>query len=210
MSKNGESPLVAAVRQLDTDVRRFEELSGELTRLPVNSEKSLQRARLALEACSTHEGKLAESLRAFAEAAKTMQQTQQACMEEIAQAAKRISERHTERTQLQDRLIAIGESARAASAPFTELNAPASPATAEGEPGPFTVGSPSDHLIKPLGEVERRLDAVIEEAGALCDLTRQGDWTDLERDTQSLREQLQTLRNRVLLARRKLLGGAPS
>jgi spore coat protein CotF len=212
MSKNSESPLVASVKQLDADVKRFEELSRDLARLQINSEKSLQRARQTLEECSAHETKLAGSLRAFAEAAQTMQQLQSACMQEIAQSTKRIAERHAERLELQQRLVAIGESARAASAPFTELHAPESRPSAEGEqsPSPVPDGSLSDQLLEPLGEVERRLEAVIEEASALCELTHQGDWNDLERDTQSLREQLQALRNRVLLTRRKLLSDKPS
>jgi DNA repair exonuclease SbcCD ATPase subunit len=196
MSKSTESPLIAAVSQLDADLRRFEQLSLELGRSPINSEKSLQRARQALEACSSHETKLAESLRAFAEAMQGVQKIQHACMDATAQAAKRISERHAERAQLQDRLAALGESARAVSAPVTEL--------------PESDGSPSSQMLGPLGEVERRLEAVIAEASELCELSRQGDWADLERDTQSLREQLQALRNRVLLTRRKLVSDAPS
>ena len=196
MSKSTESPLVAAVKQLDADVRRFEQLSNELVRSPINSEKSLQRARQALEACSTHETKLAESLRAFAEAMQNVQELQRSSMDATAQAAKRVSERHAERAKLQDRLAALGESARAVSAPVTEL--------------PQPDGSPESQMLGPLGEVERRLEVVIAEASELCELARQGDWADLERDTQSLREQLQALRNRVLLTRRKLLSDAPS
>ena len=196
MSKSNESPLVAAVRQLDADLKRFEQLSGELLRSQLNSEKSLQRARQALESCSAHETKLVESLRVFAEAMQGMQQLQHACMDATGQAARRISERHAERAKLQDRLALLGENARAVSAPVSELQQ--------------ADGSPSPEMLGPLGEVERRLDAVIAEASELCELSRQGDWTDLERDTQSLREQLQALRNRVLLTHRKLLADAPS
>jgi hypothetical protein len=196
MSKSNESPLVVAVRQLDADLKRFEQLSSELLRSQVNSEKSLQRARLALETCSAHEAKLAESLRGFAEAMQGVQTLQHACMDATAQAAKQISERYKERAKLQERLAALGESARAVSAPVTEL--------------PASDGSASSQMLGPLGEVEQRLDAVIAEASELCELSRQGDWADLERDTQSLREQLQALRNRVLLTRRKLVSDAPS
>jgi homoserine acetyltransferase len=45
---------------------------------------------------------------------------------------------------------------------------------------------------------------VIADANGLCEAARADEWHDLERDTQSLREQLQALRNRVLLMRRKL------
>ena len=198
MTKSTESPLVVAVRQLDADLQRFEQLSSELGRSSINSDKSLQRASHLLQACSAHEGKLAESLRGFAEAMQGVQRLQHECMEAIAAAAKRISERHAQRSKLQERLQLLGENARAVSAPVTEL-----PAT-DGS------GSGSSHMLGPLGEVERRLEAVIAEASELCELSRQGDWADLERDTQALREQLQALRNRVLLTRRKLGSDAPS
>jgi chromosome segregation ATPase len=196
MSKNPESPLLAAARQLDEDLSRFDALSSELSRTAINSEKSLQRARQVLESCTAHETKLAQSLGNFAQAMQTVQQIQHACMDVTGQAAKRIAERHAERLQLQDRLARLGEGARAASAPVAEMS----------ELGATT----SSQMLEPLGEVERRLEAVIAEAGEVCALAEQGDWTDLQRDTQSLREQLQGLRNRILLARRKLGSDAPS
>lgn len=195
-NKTSESPLLAAARQLSEHLSRFESLSEELSRLTLNSDKSLQRAHQSLEACSTHEAALAQSLRAFAEAMQGMQQTQQRCMEVTAQAAGRIAARQAERTQLQARLAALGANARQVSAPVAELAAQ----------GP----AETDALLVSLQEVERRLDGVIAEATELCELSRAGDWADLERDTQSLREQLQALRNRVLLMRRKLANDAPS
>ena len=196
MSKKTETPLLAAAQALDDDLSRFQALSGDLTRGHINSEKSLQRARQVLEACSVHETKLAESLRAFARAMQGVQEAQHACMQATAEAAQRIAERHAARLALQERIARLGESARAVSAPVAEL--------------PEAGGNASTEILASLGEVERRLEAVIDEASAACTLAEQGDWTDLLRDTQSLREQLQSLRNRVLLMRRKLGGAAPS
>lgn len=196
MSKSTDSQLLAAARQLDEDIRRFQGLSAELSRTSVNSDKSLQRARQALEECSAHETRLAESLRAFGQAMQWVQATQQASMEAIAQAAELIARRNAERMALQERVGQLGAAARAVSAPvsnLTELD-----------------DASSGQALAPLGEVERRLDAVIAEAAEVCALAEQGDWTDLLRDTRSLREQLQAVRNRVLLMRRKLSHEAPS
>jgi chromosome segregation ATPase len=196
MSKKTESPLLVAAQQLDDDLSRFQTLSGDLNRSSINSEKSLQRARQVLEACSAHETQLAESLRAFARAMQGVQETQHACMQATAEGAKRVAERHAARMALQERIAKLGESARAVSAPVAEL--------------PEAGGNASTEILASLSEVERRLDAVIDEAAQACTLAEQGDWPDLLRDTQSLREQLQSLRNRVLLMRRKLGGAAPS
>ncbi len=195
-NKSPESPLLAAARQLAEDLNRFETLSSELNRLAINSEKSLQRARQGLEACSAHEGTLAQSLRTFAEAMQSMQLLQQRCMDVTAEAAQRIAARSAERGQLQERLAVLAENARAVSTPVSEL----------AERG----ATESGELLLPLQEVEKRLEAVIAEASELCSLSQAGNWGDLERETQSLREQLQSLRNRVLLMRRKLANVAPS
>ncbi len=195
-NKASETPLVVAARELTDQLARFESQSEELSRLNINSDKALQRARQGLEASSTHEGALARALRAFADAMQGVQQTQQRCVELTATTAGRIAARQAERGELQARLAALGENARLVSAPVADL---ATQGAAE-----------SGALLGSLQEVERRLEGVITEASELCELSRSGDWTDLERDTQGLREQLQALRNRVLLMRRKLADSAPS
>jgi polyhydroxyalkanoate synthesis regulator phasin len=65
-------------------------------------------------------------------------------------------------------------------------------------------------MLGPLQEVERRLDAVIAEAGDVRSTAQREDWHDLQRDTQALEQQLQALRNKILLLRRKLAQTAAS
>jgi len=193
MSKKAESPLLVAAKALSDDLSRFEALSTELGQLSINSEKSLQRAGQSLHACSAHEAKLAESLRAFAEAMQELQLTQQRCMEQAAAAAEHVKKRQLERAGLQERLVQLGQKARDVNLPTPEQSA-----------------GPSSELLGPLEQVEQRLSELISEVGEVCELAQQQDWQDLTRETQSLREQLQALRNRVLLSRRKLAQGEPS
>jgi hypothetical protein len=197
MSKTAESPLVAAARALSEHLARFEETSLEAARAPINSEKALNRARKSLQECSEHEGKLAASLRDLAAAMQGMQAQQQRCVEHTALAAERIRQRQDERLALQDRLLRLGDNAREVSAPVAALPEGAN------EPG-------STQAIGPLQEVVRRLEAVIAEAAAVTALAHEGDWADLERDTHSLEQQLQSARNRVLIGLRKLSEEAPS
>jgi hypothetical protein len=197
MSKTTESPLVSAARSLADDLQRFEELSAELSRMVVNSEKSLQRARRGLQECSEHEAKLAESLHAFAGAMQGMQALQQRCMEQTAAATERVRVRQDARAALQQRMQLLAESARDVSAPVSSL--PDAPGEAV----------PSD-MLGPLQEIGRRLDSVIADAAQVTELARQGDWADLERDTHALEQQLQAARNRVLIGLRRLAKDAPS
>ena len=196
MSKVQENPLVIAARQLVEELQRFEAQSAELSRSAINSDKSLQRARQGLETCAEHEAKLAESLRGFARAMQDTQAAQVRCMELASAAAARVQERQQQRAELQQRVADLGQSARDVSVPVASL-----PENAEG--------APSDALGA-LQEVERRLDAVIAEAGEVCEAAQRDDWSDLQRDTQALQQQLHALRNKVLLLRRKLAQTAAS
>jgi DNA repair exonuclease SbcCD ATPase subunit len=196
MSKTQENPLVVAARQLAEELERFETLSGELERMAINSEKSLQRARQGLEACAEHEAKLAERLRAFAQAMQETQAAQLRCIEQASAATGRIQERQTQRAELQRRLAVLGQNAREVSAPVASL--PEGSAAVSGD------------MLAPLQEVERRLDAVIAEAGEVRSKAQLEDWHDLQRDTQALEQQLQALRNKILLLRRKLAQSAAS
>ncbi|HKY35161.1 MAG TPA: hypothetical protein VJN18_04410 [Polyangiaceae bacterium] len=193
MNKKVESPLLIAAKALSDDLSRFEALSTELGHLSINSQKSLQRAGQSLEACSVHEAKLAESLGAFAQAMQHLHLTQQRCMEQAAAAAEHVRKRQLERAGLEERLALLGQKAREISLPMPE------PSTAL-----------SSELLGPLEQLEQRLSELVSEVGEVCELAQNQDWQDLTRETQSLREQLQALRNRVLLSRRKLAQNKPS
>jgi len=196
MNKKAEALLSAAARVLDEDLSRFESLAQELSRTQITSEKSLQRARQALEGCSEHEAKLAASLTAFAQAMQSIGQRQQSCMEATAEATARIQARHQDRLVLFERVAALGARAKAVSAPITELDAPSE--------------SISSGMLASMQEVSKRLDAAIDEAGEVAHAAKEGDWTDIARDAETLQQQLQVLRNRVLLSQRKLASQAPS
>jgi hypothetical protein len=196
MSKTQANALVTAAHLLAEGLQRFEELSDELSRLSINSEKTLLRARQGLEACAQQEAKLAEHLRGFAQAMQDTQATQQRCLELATAAAQRVQQRQAQRTELQQRIGQLGQNAREVSAPVAAL--------------PERPDALPQDMLAPLQEVERRLDAVISEAGEARAWAERDDWADLERETQALQQQLQGLRNKVLLCRRKLAQGASS
>src|SRR5690349_1935312 len=121
MTKQQDSPLVLAARHLTDALQRFQAQSSELERLPINSEKSLQRARQGLEACAEHGTKLAESLRDFAVAMQELQTAQQRCMELTSAATQRVHERQMQRARLQERLLVLGQNAREVAAPVAAV-----------------------------------------------------------------------------------------
>jgi chromosome segregation ATPase len=196
MTHGTESSLLAAARALSEDLERFEKLSGELSRLVINSDKTLQRARRGLLECSEHEGKLAESLRGFALAMQSMQAMQQRCLEQTAEATERVRQRQEQRARLQERLQQLGRNAGEISGLAAAL--PESPERTSTE------------LLGRLQEVAQRLESVIAEAAAVAELAHDEDWSDVERDTNALKQQLLAAKNRVRLSLSKLAEGAPS
>jgi len=197
-NKKNEGPLTLAAAALEKELGTFDELVGELGRLHVNSEKTLQRARQSLEACSEFEQKLAGRLRAFAEAMQLMQAKQQECMKLALEHAQRIQQRNEERNALLERVNALGLRARDINAPMSEL--------VESENGQ----SDATRVLAKIQDVGERLEAVIVEAAAVATAARDEDWQDIARDADVLKQQLQSARNKVLVAQRNVASRAPS
>ena len=65
-------------------------------------------------------------------------------------------------------------------------------------------------LLKSLEDVGALTEAVIAEADAVHKLAQDGDWQDIARDTDTLKQQLQSARNKVLVAQRNIAARAPS
>src|SRR5688572_12315693 len=86
--------LAEAAAQFEAELERFEDLAAGLERQSVTSDKTLQRARQALEACAACEQTLAANLGAFVQAMQAFQERQQRCMVNVLESAKRIEQRH--------------------------------------------------------------------------------------------------------------------
>ncbi|MFZ5897114.1 MAG: hypothetical protein ACOY0T_39010 [Myxococcota bacterium] len=196
MSRKPDSLLSKAATALEDELARFEDLLQELKQ-PVNSDKALQRARHRLEECSACEEKLAEHLRAFAEAMQAMQARQQECMQILAERAQGVATRLTERNALIVRINQLGQQARAVSEPIVALQEP-------------DWNSPSPELLSSVAEMSTRLEAVISEAAAVVASAKESDWADVARDADALKQQLSAMRSKLIIGQRKLASRAPS
>jgi hypothetical protein len=196
MEKKSESPLTDAASQIEEELSRFERLLHELSR-PVSTDKALQRARVSLEECSSTEERLAGHLTAFAQAIQGIQTRQQRCMEILNERASQIQERHIDRSALVERMAMLGQRTSEISKPIASLQESAWEAV-------------TPELLASIGEVSARLEDAIGEAGQISSSARQSDWSDLARDADALKQQLQSVRNQVLLGQRKLASRAPS
>jgi hypothetical protein len=199
-SKKSEGALTAAAAAFDAALTRFEAASEELERMEIVSEKSLQRARRALEGCAEQEQELSAHLQAFAAAMQTSQARQQKCMEATVAAANRIKARFDERNALLERVAALGLRAR-------EIN---DPVVAAMEQDAKEGGAPTAALLTSLEEFGANTDAIIAEADSLMRAAKDSDWEDIERDAHTLKQQLMSALNKVRVIQRNIATRAPS
>jgi len=196
MQKKPDAALSKAASDLEAELARLEDTLDEL-KSPITSEKALLRAGQRLEQCSACEERLAGLLQNFAQAMIGMQERQQRCMEILAERADGVQARHADRNQLIERINQLGQRASQISSPIASLDESA-------------WASPTSELLSSLAELNSRLESVIEEAGEVAASARQSDWNDVARDADTLKQQLQSARSRLLLGQRQLASRAPS
>jgi hypothetical protein len=193
--KKTELSLAEAAALFEAELKHFEDLAAGLGRLGVNSDKTLQRARQGLEACAACEQTLAANLGAFVQAMQAFQERQQRCMVSVLESARRIEQRHKARQELLERVSQLGAQASGVTAPIEQL--------AES-------GADATKVLGSMEDVGKRLDAVIAEAAALASAAADDEWQDIARDVDTLKQQLQAARNKVLLTQRSVATRAPS
>lgn len=196
-SKKPETPLAKAAAALESELLEYEKFVAEVKRMNLNTEKAMHRAKDLLEHCAAGEQRMAERLQAFASAMQDVQVRQQSCISEAVAAAERIQERVQLRSALLERFSALGERARSLNEPVAALEAKEGDANAQD-------------LLKTLGEVAERTEAVVKEAEALGADAQAEDWQDIAREATTLKQSLQSARNKILVAQRDVAGRTPS
>jgi len=196
-SKKPETPLAKAAAALEGELLEYEKFVAEVKRMNLNTEKSMHRAKTLLEECAKGEQRMAERLQSFAAAMQEVQVRQQTCITEAVAAAQKIQERIQQRSALLERFSALGERARSLNEPVAALEAKEDGANAQD-------------LLKTLGEVASRVEAVVAEADTLGADAVTDDWQDIAREATTLKQQLQSARNKILVAQRDVAGRTPS
>src|SRR5687768_12645763 len=183
--------LAGAADHFEQELARYERLSGELARTPVQSEKSLGRKRQLLDQFTEREAELGVRLKALLVVMNEARERQQHWMDVAVRAATDLRERAEQFSELMARATALGERARAATQPadpiLTEADAKAS---AEG--------------LEPLDHLSEQIRSVLSEAEALATAASQQNWPEVARDVGSLRQQLSSMHAKVARVRADL------
>lgn len=193
-----ESPLVLAAAALDEELRRYDSLAEEAKKSHINSGKALERAvRVVQESTGRNEAVQAK-LRDLVKEIEDARVRQVESLNTLLEAAQRAQARSEQYEGLLQRFAALGESARHVNTLAVEANAQRQS------------GAPEATILQGLDEVQTQMAAVVAEAEALVALATDQDWTDLERQADSVRQQILAAKNKLVAARRAVATRAPS
>jgi len=164
----------------------------ETARAPITSEKALVRAKKQLGDSAACQLRLAEHLKAVVTALDGVRGRQEACAEQVLSAAQRVQARSEEFLALMVRVSELGLRAR-------EVNEPVAGVVARK-----AQGAPAAELVEGLREILARTDGIVSDAQSLARDAASADWTDIARIAESLKQQVESARNSVLLAERAM------
>jgi hypothetical protein len=185
---SGHGPLSEAAADFERELARYEKISNELMRTTVRSQKTLSRTQKLLGESAECEDALGARLRALLEAMNGARDTQQACMEKTLAAARNLQTRAGEFTALLERVSALGARARDTSEPAIQ----ALTESAKGEQSSGLMGS--------LEELGDKMLGIVKEAEAIEQDAASGDWPDISRDVQSLKQQVIAAHGKIVQA----------
>jgi ABC-type transporter Mla subunit MlaD len=175
-------PLSAAAAEFERELSRYEKISAELSRTPVRSHKTLARNQKLLSESAECEQALGVRLHALLEAMNGARDKQQHAMEQSLAAARSLESRATEFTALLERVAALGTQARETSEPAVQA--------LEQSKAELTTSDQGSALMRSLEALGDRMQAIIRESDAIAKDAETGDWPDVARDVQSLKQQV--------------------
>jgi uncharacterized protein YoxC len=196
MNKSAKPPsseLTAAAEALDNQLRRFESLTEQFQKSPLNSEKSLERASKLLRDVAEQDRVLNESVSALVAAVAGARDRQQKNAEAVNEHAQYLEKRAETFKTLLERYGALGQSAAELNQRMQEFASKRAEAqTAEQ----------NAELVGSLDALQERMGQVAEEAQAVVTLADEQDFTDIGRQADSLRQQILSARNKLGLLRK--------
>ena len=199
MSKSEKAPtseLTAAAEALDNQLRRFESLTEQFKKAPLNSEKSLEKASKLLRDVAEQDRVLNETVSALVAAVAGARDRQQKNAEAVNEHAQYLEKRAETFKTLLERYGALGHSAAELNQRMQDFAAKrAEPQTAEK----------SVEVVNSLDGLSERMGQVADEAQEVVKLADEQDFTDIGRQADSLRQQILSARNKLGLLRKGLV-----
>jgi hypothetical protein len=192
-SKNGESraTLTEAAAALEAELKRFEELSAAARKVPLDTEKNLGRAARALQETADSQERTATLVRALVEAINRARDHQQQTAEVLLARAEELKAQTEHLEAMLGRFKTLGVDAR-------EIQGLVQSA---GEKG---AARDLEGALATLDQAREKIDAIAVRATELATDAKDKGISDVEREADSLRQQLLAARNKLGLLQQGL------
>ncbi|MEO7329805.1 MAG: hypothetical protein ABI193_14600 [Minicystis sp.] len=185
--------LFEAVEALLSELDRFENLATEARKIPLDSQKNLDRSvRSAQEAIET-QGRIGERLGALIATINTVRVRQETTASALDEHVHALKVRADQYGVLGDRLASLVMEAR-------EINALVQSCATEMKDAPAGAPQPTSRI----DVVLERMTAFSETAQTLMTDAGEDGWSDVVRQTDSMRQQMLSARNKLSLVRREI------
>ena len=193
MSKSeahAHTPLSAAVQALDEELERFDQLAQTARRVPLTSERNVEKAARAINDAAESQKRVTEHIQRLIEAITVAREKHDATASELVETRDQVQARGEQYQAQLQRFAALGKEAGEISAGVKAL----------GE----LKGRPNGEVVAELTSVEERMTRVVEGATVLAKETRVEAMDELAGQCDALKQQVQAALNKVRLLREKL------
>jgi len=185
-----QSALSAAVQALDEELARFDQLAQSAKKVPLTSERNLEKAARAINDAAESQKRVTEHITRLIDAITVARQKHDETASALVETRDQVQARG-ERFQSQlGRFAALGKEAADISGFVKQL----------GE----LKGKPNGEVVVQLDEVRGRMARVVEGAQALAQEADRETMEDLARQCDALKQQVQSALNKVSLLREKM------
>ena len=185
-------PLATAAATLEAELLRFEAAAGTAMRVPLDSQRNLDKAARATNEAVEAQTRIGEHIQTFMAVLNTAREKNQVTSEGLRVRGLEIQARSDELNGVLARFNEIGRRAAETSEAVRVL----------GEAGAGS--SPPEVLLGHLKEIEQRMQLIADDAQLVAKEAAQVGLDDLGKQATSLRQQVQSARNKVLLLQGQL------
>ncbi|HLL53584.1 MAG TPA: hypothetical protein VK447_08570 [Myxococcaceae bacterium] len=187
-----------AALSLEEELRKFAHLVDVAQRDPLNTQKNLERAARTLQDLAEVDQRLGAALQALVGAVNGVRQKQQGWVDAVVTRAREVEQRSVLLQQLLEHYGKLGEVAGKLNTVAQEIVSQARSATT-----PEKVAE----LFGAVKNLQEQMGQAAEGAGELVDAASKVGFVDVEREAESLRQQLLSSRNKLGLLQKSLTQG---